>query len=61
MQWLFCYLPKLKRSPGLASGGHCLHNVFMQMFLISHSNFFHCHTFFPSQDIKQNIKQKVLI
>ena len=51
------YLPKLKKDLGLAFGTNFQ--------LIFHKNFpysmlyqwtkFQCHTFFPSQDIKQNV------
>ena len=51
------YLPKLKRGLGLASDAH-----FCMIFQETCSLFnalsiakFQCHTFFPSQDIKQNV------
>ena len=52
------YLPKLKRSLGLVLGAYFLHDFSMKMFLIWYSIYgqkFQCHTFLPSQDIKQNM------
>ena len=47
------YLPKLKRGLGIASGAHFLHD-FPYLILYQWTKF-QCHTFFPSQDIKQNV------
>ena len=50
------YLAKLKRGLGLAFGAHFLHDVSMKVFLILYQRRkFQCHTFFPSQYIKQNV------
>ena len=52
------YLPKLKRGLGLASDAHFLHYFFHKNvpYLILYLwTRFQCHTFFPSQDIKQNV------
>ena len=52
------YLPKLKRGLRLAFGAHFLHYFFLTNvpFLILYLwKKFQCHTFFPSQDIKQNV------
>ena len=51
------YLPKLNRGLGLVFGAHLLHNFSIKMFLfliLYQWTKFQCHTFFPSQDIKQN-------
>ena len=45
------YLPKLKRSLGLACGANVLHDFSIKMFLIYSIQW---HNFFPSQNIKQN-------
>ena len=47
------YLPKLKRGLGLAFGEHFLHDFSIKAFL--QWTKFQCYTFFPSQDIKQNV------
>ena len=44
------YLPKLKRGLGLAFGAHFLHDLSNNQWTE-----FQCHTFFPSQDIKQDV------
>ena len=46
---------KLKRDLGLAFGAHFLHVFPIKMFLVILYQYtkFKCHTFFPSQDIKQ--------
>ena len=51
------YLSKLRRGLGLAFGAHFLHDFSEKMFLIWHYLWrkFQCYTFFPSQDIKQNV------
>ena len=51
------YLPKLKRGLVLAFGAHFLHNFFKNVpYLILYQwTKFQCHTFFSSQDIKQNV------
>ena len=50
------YLPKLKRGLRLAFGAHFLHDFSLQMFLFNTLwKKFQCRTFFPSQDIKQNV------
>ena len=52
------YLPKLKRGLALAFGAHFLHDFFIKNvpYLILYQwPRFQCHTFFPSQDIKQNV------
>ena len=54
----FGYLPKLKRSLGLAFGAHFRHDFFHKnvSYLILYLwTKFQCHTFFPSQDMKQNV------
>ena len=52
------YLPKLKRSLGLAPGAHFLYDFFhknVPYLILYRLTKFKCHTFFPSQDIKQNV------
>ena len=52
------YLPKLKSGLELAFGAHFLHDFSTNvsyLILCLWTNF-QCHTFFPSQDIKQNVK-----
>ena len=52
------YLPKLKRGLGLAFGAYYLHDFFQKNILclmLYQWTEFQCHTFFPSQDIKQNV------
>ena len=52
------YLPKLKEGLGLAFGAHFLHDFSIKnvLYLILYQwTKFQCHTFFPSQDIKQNV------
>ena len=49
------YLTNSKRSLRLAFGAYFLHDFSMKMLLIYRWRKFHCHTFFPSQDIKQNV------
>ena len=51
------YLPKLKRGLGLAFPAHFLHHFSIKIhYLILHLwTRFQYHTFFPSQDIKQNV------
>ena len=51
------YLPKLKRSLGLAFGAHVLHvfSAKVSLFNTLSMTKFQYHTFFPSQDIKQNV------
>ena len=54
------YLPKLKRSLGLAFSPHFLHHFSIKMFnvfylILYQLKKFRCHIFFPSQDIKQNL------
>ena len=47
-----------KRGLELAFGAHCLHDFSIKMFLIKYfinGLKFKCHTFFPSQDIKENV------
>ena len=51
------YLPKLKRGLELAFGAHFLRDFPVKMFfclILYLWTMFHCHTFLPSQDIKQN-------
>ena len=51
-------LPKLKRGLGLAFGAHFWHDFFCKNvpYLILYQwTKFQCHTFFPSQDMKQNV------
>ena len=52
---VFGYLAKLERSLWLAFGAHFLHGFFCKNvpYLILYQ--FQCHTFFLSQDIKQNM------
>ena len=55
---VLCYLPKLKRGLGLAFGEHFRDDFSTKMFLILilyQWTKFKCHTFFPSQDVKQNV------
>ena len=50
------YLPKLLRGLGLAFAAHFLHNFYYKnvLYLTLHLwAGFQCHTFYPSQDIKQ--------
>ena len=51
------YLSKLRMGLGLAFGAHFLHDFSINLlYLILHQwTKFQCHTFFPSQDIKQNV------
>ena len=51
------YLPKLQRGLGLAFTAHFLHGFSIKMLFIGYYLWtrFQCHTFFPSQDIKQNV------
>ena len=52
------YLQKYKRGLGLGFGTHFLHDLSMKMFLIQYfinGQSFNVITFFPSQDIKQNM------
>ena len=53
------YLPKLKRGMGLAFVADFLHDCvyYYQCLLFNthHWTKFQCHTFLPSQDIKQNV------
>ena len=52
------YLPRLKRSLGLAFGANFLHDFFhknVPYLILYQWTKFQCHTFFPSQDIKQNV------
>ena len=51
------YLPKLKRDLGLAFGAHFLHFSIKNVLYLSLYQWtkFQCHTFSPSQDIKQNV------
>ena len=52
------YLPKLKKGLGLTFGAHFQHNFsnknvpYLILYIWTK---FQCHTFFPSQDIKQNV------
>ena len=53
------YLPKLRRGLRLAFGAHFLHNFFktenVPYLILYELPKFQCHTFFPFQDIKQNV------
>ena len=52
------YLPKLKRGLRLAFGAHFLYdygNKNISYLMHYQWTKFQCHTFFPSQDIKQNV------
>ena len=52
------YLAKLKRGLGLAFGAHFLHDFFhknVSYLILCLWTKFQCHTFFPSQGIKQNV------
>ena len=52
------YLPKLKRGLGLAFGAYFLHDFFYKnvpYLILCQQTKFQCHTFSPSQDIKQNV------
>ena len=54
------YLTKLKGGLGIALGEHFLHDFSKKMskcpyLILSLWTKFQCHTFFPSQDIKQNV------
>ena len=52
------YLPKLKRDLGLAFGAHFRHKYLhknVPYLILYQWKKFQCHTFFPSQDIKQNV------
>ena len=54
---LLGYIPKLKRGLGLAFSAHFVHDFsinLLYLILYQWTNF-QCHTFFPSQDIKQNV------
>ena len=51
-------LPKLKRGLGPAFGAHFLHDFSIKIFfylILYQWTKFQCHTFFSSQDIKQNM------
>ena len=51
------YLPKLKRGVGLTFWAHFLHDLLIKVsYLVLYLwTKFQWHTFFPSQDIKQNV------
>ena len=49
------YLPKLKRDLGLALGAHFLHDFLILYLILYLWAKFQCHTFFLTQDIKQNV------
>ena len=52
------YLPRSKRSLGLAFGAHFLHDVFhknVPYLVLYQWTKFPWHSFFPSQNIKQNV------
>ena len=54
------YLPKSNRDMGIAFGVHFRHDFWTKTFLITYLMLyqwekFQCYTFFPSQDIKQNV------
>ena len=52
------YIPNLKRDLGLAFGAHFLHVFFrknVSYVILYQWTKFQRHTFFPSQDIKQNV------
>ena len=51
------YLAKLKRGLGLAFGAHFVHDFSINLpyFILYQWKTFQHHTFFPSQDIKQNV------
>ena len=51
------YLTKLKRGLGLASDAHFLHDFPIKYSLLNTLSMtkFQYHTFFPSQDMKQNV------
>ena len=52
------FLSKLKRNPGVAFDAHFLYDFSIKLFphLTLHQwPKFQCHTFFSSQDIKQNV------
>ena len=52
------YLPKSKRDLGLAFGAHSLHVFFdknIPLLILCLWKKLQCRTFFPSQDIKQNV------
>ena len=52
------YLAKLKRGLRLAFGAHFLHDFFhknVPYLILYQWTKYQCHTFFPSQDIKQNV------
>ena len=49
------YSPKLKWTLGLTFGAHFLHDFSLKMFLVYQMSEFQCHTFFASQNIKQNV------
>ena len=57
MQWLFCVIyQSQKKGLGLAFGAHFLHDFSIKCSLFNNvSTKFQCRTFFPSQDIKQNV------
>ena len=49
---VFGYLPNLKRGLGLAF--NVLHDFYVPDLILHQLTKFQCHTFFPSQDIKQS-------
>ena len=52
------YLPELKKGLGIAFGAHFLHDFFhknVPYLILYQWTKFQCHTFFPSQDMKQNV------
>ena len=51
------YLPKVKKDLGLAFDAHFLHDFSINVFylILYQWTKFQCHTFFLSQDIKQNV------
>ena len=57
MQWLFWVIYQNYKGLGLAFGAYFLHDFSIKMFFIWYSIYgqFQCHTFFPSQDTKQNV------
>ena len=58
MQWLLWVIyQNKKKSLGLAFGANFLHDFSIKCsYLVLHQwAKFQCHTFFPSQDIKQNV------
>ena len=59
MQWLFLVIYQNYRGLGLAFAAHFLHDFSKKMFFICSLTDlwtkFQCQTFFPSQDVKQNV------